>query len=108
MKTGMDSNETAVAQATVLPHKHVCCGRRFATLVEALEHVEICPWEPGQRPPKFVTIRARAFTGERCREHSCMVTPAGSVLVWDGVANSYTTCHILSRSAQSRARQEAA
>lgn len=54
---------------------------------------------------KVVTIRAKAFSGGRVQEHECMVDADGTVRVWDSVAGHYTTCHILTESAQDRARK---
>lgn len=54
--------------------------------------------------PKYVTIRGRAFTGDRLSSHRCMVSADGAVRVWDSVAGHYTRCHALSESARRRAR----
>jgi hypothetical protein len=52
-----------------------------------------------------VTIRAKAFTGEPMQEYQVRVEDDGDVLVFDAVAGHYTRCHILSQSAQRRARK---
>ena len=50
------------------------------------------------------TIRARAFTGEKIREHRVMAGGNdGGILVWDDVAQHFTSCHILGHAAQTRA-----
>jgi hypothetical protein len=54
---------------------------------------------------RFVTAKAKAFSGEGVREHKCMVAADGTVRVWDAVAGHYTTCHGLSESAQHRIRK---
>ncbi|MCE5336801.1 MAG: hypothetical protein LLG06_19665 [Desulfobacteraceae bacterium] len=51
------------------------------------------------------TIRARAFSGEGIREHRVMVDGDGTVRVYDSAAKHFTRCHILSISAQQRARK---
>lgn len=54
---------------------------------------------------KVVVIRAKAFTGGRIAEQRCSVSQDGTVRVWDDVAGHYTVCHVLSRSAQQKARK---
>ena len=54
---------------------------------------------------RIVTIRCRAFAGDRLREHRCLVSADGTVRVWDAVAGHYTTCHSMSPQAQQRARR---
>lgn len=56
---------------------------------------------------RVVTIRAKAFTGQRVRQHRVLVG-ADSVRVWDSVAGHYTACHVLSASARRRAEKLAA
>lgn len=56
---------------------------------------------------RVVTIRARAFSGDRIRDHRCTVDADGTVRVWDEVAGHYTTCHSLTRGALARARKAA-
>ena len=55
----------------------------------------------------YVTIRAKAFSGEGVRTHRCRVEQDGTVRVWDSIAGHYTVCHSLSASAMRRARQAA-
>ncbi len=56
----------------------------------------------------FVTIRARAFTGAAVDAHRCMVSPDGSVRVFDDIASHYTLLHVLSPRAVRKARKAAA
>jgi hypothetical protein len=49
---------------------------------------------------RVVTVRAKAFTGGKIETVRCIVDADGTVRVWDSVAGYYTTCHILSESAQ--------
>lgn len=58
-----------------------------------------------QTTDRVVTIRAKAFNGDRIRVHLCMVAANGVVRVWDSVAGHYTTCHSLSGDALRRARK---
>ena len=55
-----------------------------------------------------ITIRAKAFSGRKIETVRCMVDDDGTVRVWDSVAGHYTRCHVLSESAQRRARKLAA
>ena len=57
---------------------------------------------------KYITIRAKAFSGEGVRTVRASVDADGTVRVWDGVAGYYTTCHSLSASAIRRAQKLAA
>jgi hypothetical protein len=54
---------------------------------------------------RYLTIRAKAFSGEGVRTHRVMVEAdrvdgqdviRGAVRVWDDVAGHYTACHSLS------------
>jgi hypothetical protein len=52
-----------------------------------------------------VTITARAFRGYGIETVECMVDQQGNVLVWDDIAQSFTSCHSLSRRDQDRVRK---
>lgn len=52
-----------------------------------------------------VTTRAKAFTAYGTETIRAMVDEDGTVRVYDSVAGYYTTCHILSDSAQQRIRR---
>lgn len=55
-----------------------------------------------------ITMRARAFSGEPVREHRVLVDSEDmTVRVWDSVAQSFTTCHVLGKDAIRRAIREA-
>ena len=49
----------------------------------------------------ILTVRARAFSGERIRSHRVQID-GQTVRVWDSVAGHYTTCHALTASAVRR------
>ncbi len=51
---------------------------------------------------KVITARCKAFTGEGVREHQIMVDHDNTVLVWDSVAEYFTSCHALSDRQQNR------
>lgn len=53
----------------------------------------------------LVEARARAFTGERAKEHRFLVSLDGTVRVHDPIAGYYTTCHSLSDGAIRRIRR---
>lgn len=55
----------------------------------------------------YITIRAKAFSGEGVRVHKARVDSDGTVRVYDPIAHHYTTCHSLTRAALRRARKAA-
>ncbi|MCL4695469.1 MAG: hypothetical protein KJ023_00180 [Burkholderiaceae bacterium] len=55
-----------------------------------------------------VTVRARAFSGAGVEKIRAIVDADGAVRVYDDVAQHYTACHILGKSAQQRIRRLAA
>lgn len=54
---------------------------------------------------KVVRARAKAFTDHPSCWCSFLVYPDGEVLVYDSVANHYTTMHVLTVGAQKRIRK---
>lgn len=55
---------------------------------------------------KYTDFTGLAFAGcDVIRQHDVMVTEDGSVLVWDSVANAYTTCHSISAVDQDQIRK---
>jgi len=63
------------------------------------------------RPNKdvYLTYPCIAFTGERApREQDLIVRRDGTILVFDSVADHYTTCHAISETHQTRIREIAA
>jgi WD40 repeat protein len=52
-----------------------------------------------------ITARAKAFSNEGIKTNYFLVSSDGTVRVWDSVAGYYTTCHSLSKSAESRIRK---
>ena len=57
---------------------------------------------------RIVYVRAKAFSGERVREHKMLVQGEdGPVLVWDSVARYLSSCHTLSARAIRCARRAA-
>lgn len=52
-----------------------------------------------------ITARAKAFSTEGIKSHKFAVDTDGTVRVWDAVAGHYTTCHSLSKSAETRIRK---
>lgn len=54
---------------------------------------------------KTITARAKAFSGESVKTHKFAIDQDGTVRVWDSIAGHYTTCHSLSKSAQTRIRK---
>jgi hypothetical protein len=64
-----------------------------------------------QNQDVVVNVMVKPFSGQRRKMHRCMVSPGGTVRVWDSVAGHYTLCHSLSASdclkAQSAAKIDA-
>lgn len=52
-------------------------------------------------------IRARFFSGAPIETREVIVDDDGRIYVWDEVADHYTTCHSLARSAERRIRKQA-
>ena len=55
----------------------------------------------------LTTYHGQAFSSEGPGTYRVLVTPDGSVLVWDSLAGHYTACHVLTPSAQARLRAKA-
>lgn len=49
-----------------------------------------------------VTARCKPFSDAGIAEHRIQISRDKTVRVWDAVAGHYTTCHSLSRAAQTR------
>lgn len=57
---------------------------------------------------KIVTVRCRPWSGDRrLAAHRCMVSPDGTVRVYDDVAGHYTVVHSLTARDEARIRTAA-
>lgn len=55
-----------------------------------------------------IITKVKAFSHERAAKiHTLLISPDGTVRVWDDVAQQYTLCHCLSPAAQKRSIRKA-
>ena len=81
-------------------------GQKLAceAVQEAYADETRCEWEIWPDDAKL-TVRCKPFRHEGVRQHKLLVEGDGTVLVWDDVADHFTSCHSLGESAIKRIRK---